>query len=528
MKTVLVTTKQFQLPDILSINTLKELDMGSCSCLIFHSTVDSDTDAVLELSKLKGVVPKILYINDDITSFFYCIFTGLGADIFPSESYLSDNEVLSYLIENYKNTGMELKSPNDDLTKLANSVSELTSSSKESVEKILSNNFWLKGVTESVENVGTALEVSRQVNINIVEMMKETALTISALKDNNEMTGKEIEKLEVVLLDMDARYKQEIKDLDSEIEKEQENVRKLEALLATRENEKKERLRLEAELKERDKDTLEIERLKGLLADRDVDKEEIQRLEAELKESEGYADEISRLEVLVKEKEKELADVKQLEAIYQDMEKKTRASTALFFAPYQVSPSINKPIMYVKVTGSGKYLNSFLLAYFHYQKMEKKKQGRVILLLPKMKAVIMRYTQKPNFTRLDRENVSMLNVGDSQFFMTHDPQKTIMDAFFNQGSADFYVVIDYLMGDDMLKGLNVTNFYYVETPKDLKLFNVPEDRAIYTYYNTDKGFAIPHIEGYYSTNDANKRAKYFKSCKETYARMDEILFNKGR
>lgn len=204
---LLVTTNNYDLPNVKIVDSMKDMDWSTVDCLIFHSTVDKEYVVGLEISKLKDVVKKVIYINESISPLYYCIFTGVDADIYDSEEYLMDASLLDYLIENYKNTQMTISSPDKELEILAKGVAAISSSDPESIHKLVSHPYWLKKLNTAVANVDNALARSKQVNINVVEMITEVRKLLDDMKFHSENLNRELEQTLKLVAELEKKPK---------------------------------------------------------------------------------------------------------------------------------------------------------------------------------------------------------------------------------------------------------------------------------------------------------------------------------
>lgn len=204
---LLITLNTYELPNIRCIKSFKNIDWAGVDCLIFHSTKDSELEAVLELTQIKETVGKVIYINKNINPLYYCIFTGMNADIYDIEDYLMNEETLMFLVDNYKTTGMTVKSPNSDIETLAKCIAALSDSSPDSIHKMVSNTFWVRTLNTAVSNVDIALSRASKINIDIVDMLGETKSLIGSLEMGQESTTRELEKLKSLIAEMDRKEK---------------------------------------------------------------------------------------------------------------------------------------------------------------------------------------------------------------------------------------------------------------------------------------------------------------------------------
>jgi hypothetical protein len=405
--TVLITLNNYDLPDIRCVKSFDNIDWGTVDCLIFHSTTHNEMLIPLELSKIKDRVGKIIYINKSINPLFYCIFTGMNADIYDIEDYLMDKEMLSFLIDSYKSTGMTVKSPSADIETLAKYIAALSTSSFDSIQKMISNGFWLKTLDTAVSNVGTALSRASKININVLDMLGETTKLINTIEASNESTSLEL---------------------------------------------------------------------------------------AQLKE------------------------------VIEDMSKKARPNTPFMFSTYSVPVNVQK-VLYVKAVGNCRYLNSFLLAYQHYLKMNHSFSSKILFVFPKLKNVMSRYKDIP---RLAMDTIDIMDIGASNIYATYEPKNAIWEAFFDQPKTGVFIVVDLMFGDDLVKGHMVETLYSASGISDLKRFNIKAERTIFCIYNNPGSIQICHISKYHTATESTKRSMYFDHCGDAFKKLDKFILKERR
>lgn len=403
MSILLVTTDNYNLKRIRTVKTFENIEWSNVSTLIFHSTTDPDISLIGELTSLKDKVDKVIYINSKFNPLYFCMFTGLDADIYDSEEFLSDDEMLEFLVDSYKETGMTVKSPNGDLEVLAKSIATISTSSVDGLQKMLSNEYWTKTLTTAVSNVDNAIARASQININVVEMLTESTKLIRDLEDTNIRTNDEIQKMQNII---------------------------------------------------------------------------------------------------------------------QEMEKKTRPSTPFIFSSYNVPVNVPK-VLYIKLYGNCRYLNSFILAYQHYLKMNRQYNAKVLFLMPKLKLLMQKYRDVA--TRLAPESLGIVELQANSVFQTFEPKKSVMDAFFTQSGTQIFIVIDMMFGEKLLNGHMVKEVYGVGSSSDIERFKLNPSRCIMPISARRESILISHIKSYTQANAATKRSLYFDRCAESFKRLDKIL-----
>lgn len=175
--------------------SLLGIDWKDVSVLIFNNSKDDEVDVILELSKAGEIVEKVIYISQQINALYYGIFAGANADIYDDEGMLLEEEVLNYLVSDYKQTGMTIKPPSDDVETISKFVAAVSKESADSLLKLVNNSIWLQTLKSSVESVETALVRTDQANVSMVEMFNKTSEIIDNLQEGQMRTTEEIEKL---------------------------------------------------------------------------------------------------------------------------------------------------------------------------------------------------------------------------------------------------------------------------------------------------------------------------------------------
>lgn len=204
---LVVSVNKYEYANFKCFQSFQNIVWEDVEVLIYHSSRDNDLDSILELSKASKTVEKMIYINQNINSLYYGLFAGFDADIYNDESMLSDEDTLEYLVEEYKHTGMNVKSPNDDVETISKFVAAVSKESADSLAKLVKNTFWLQSLESSMKNVETALVRTDEANVNMVEMFNKTSEIIEALQEGQIRTTEEIEKLSTYLQELERKGK---------------------------------------------------------------------------------------------------------------------------------------------------------------------------------------------------------------------------------------------------------------------------------------------------------------------------------
>lgn len=201
-------------------------------------------------------------------------------------------------------------------------------------------------------------------------------------------------------------------------------------------------------------------------------------------------------------------------------------NTLSTFPAYQAKPSIAYTA-YIQVKKSCPYLLSFLLSFIQAMKMQKKKNVKLLLLLPKGKTWIKYHDE---FTALTPDNLKFCGntIMDKVGYWTADPTSKFWDYVLNEKhNADGYIVVDYIMDEPLLLGSKVTymraglgkGFLTAEGPCD-----IPITHTFFSLEGDPQGIVLKTIEGYADLKPAMRGNKYFTEYRDTaYPRMAQVL-----
>lgn len=196
------------------------------------------------------------------------------------------------------------------------------------------------------------------------------------------------------------------------------------------------------------------------------------------------------------------------------------------FPPYQAKPSVPYTT-YIKVKKSCPYLLTFLLCFIQAMRMQKRKNVKLILLLPKGKTWIQYHD---SFKALTPENLKFSANAplDSVGYWTADPTSKFWDYIFKEThKVDGFIVVDYIMDDVLLLGSKIT---YMRagigsgTIKGEDLSAIPVENTFFSLEGDPKGIVLKTIEGYESLTVQVRGNKYFNEYRDTaYPRLATLL-----
>ena len=408
MTILLVSKDTYDLEGVRCVRSFENIEWDTIDTLIFHSTSDEDMKVLYNLGAIRNMVSKVIYINRQINPLYYCIFTGLNADIYDSETYLEDMELVNFLVGSYKETGLTMKSADDSLEVLAKSIAAISSAPIEGLQKMLTNAYWTKSLTTAVSNLDRDISIVSKINIDVVEMMTETMKLIKDLEANNEKTDSELESLRATIRKMQE-------DIDTRV--------------------------------------------------------------------------------------------------------RTDEPSALYkFPQYNVPVNVNK-VLYFKSYGHCRYLNSFVLAYRHYLEMMQNQKSRVLFIVPKLALQMKKFNGVG--ARLAQETISLIDY-NTNVYVTYEPRKQVLDAFFSQQGVINFLVVDLTFGDSLLRGHMVKEFYGVGSLSEMEFFKLEPTRTILPIVAKQNNILLKHISAYSRANESGRRNLYFSDNKDAFERVGEL------
>lgn len=195
-----------------------------------------------------------------------------------------------------------------------------------------------------------------------------------------------------------------------------------------------------------------------------------------------------------------------------------RLNSGVTYPTFTIPVQIQR-VLYVKVYGHCSYLNSFLLAYQDYLTMVKQKKCKILMIQPKVELTMRKFKDVP---RLARDSVSMMDF-KSDFYITFEPIKMVMEAFFKQ-NAHVFIVVDYLGSKDpIVKGHMVRQLNAVASTSEVEVFNLNPKTVISALVGFKESMILPRIKGYAQANKTTKLQMYSSQYMDKYQRLDQLL-----
>lgn len=195
-----------------------------------------------------------------------------------------------------------------------------------------------------------------------------------------------------------------------------------------------------------------------------------------------------------------------------------------------VVPTLIKRVLYIRCFGDIPYLATFLLTFQAWLGAAASKKGKntpskILIARPQLANYLSRYNK---LQKLTPQSVDMLDMSRNNVFVTFEPNKKVMDAFFKDDRIPVYIVLDFMQGEmPLVSGHMVREFNAYSSPR---IYNeaaqnnrrAPLSRSIFSIDGLEGSITIPWLDNYHMLNDVEKKAKYYQSCKGLYERLFDV------
>lgn len=219
------------------------------------------------------------------------------------------------------------------------------------------------------------------------------------------------------------------------------------------------------------------------------------------------------------------ANIKSLASASKVPQPPISGGSILSYGTYDV-PNIIKNVIYVRCYGDVRFLTTFFLLYQNFITAGKRVnlKTNMLIIRPQLTNYTTRYSQ---FCKIAPVDAQLLDTSVTNVFVTFEPQKKVLDTFFNSGAAAFFV-LDFMQANEaLLRGHMVKAFGAYTSPKMYE--TIPNKTALNRSFFSMDGvknsdcFVIPYIPGFPEMDDSSKKAAYYKNCKSLYEKMNAIL-----
>ena len=198
-------------------------------------------------------------------------------------------------------------------------------------------------------------------------------------------------------------------------------------------------------------------------------------------------------------------------------------------------PNIIRKVIYVKCYGDVNYLTTFFCAFHYWLKSGPggNLNSRILIARPQLSSYMMKYA---NVAKITSQSAGMMDCKRSFLYVTFEPNKKVLDAFFND-NLNVYFVLDFMQSDTALvSGRSVVTFNAYSSPSLYAGLKSKSDKAIAPAFrtifsmdaptddaNASKYWIIPRIENFHNAQEVERKSKHFTACKDLYLRMKDIV-----
>ena len=201
---------------------------------------------------------------------------------------------------------------------------------------------------------------------------------------------------------------------------------------------------------------------------------------------------------------------------------------AMKFGTYNINPTV-KNVVYIRCFGDIPYLTTFLIAFQGWlgaARNGKATASKILIARPGFANYMQRYSEVAKITA---QNAGFFDINKSNLYVTFEPNKKVMDAFF-KADVPIFFVLDFMQSDTpLVSGHMVHTFNGYSSPKIYRAMardaaRTPLTRSFFSRDGAgEPAFVIPYIEGFSDKGDAERKSAYFKMCKDMYIKFYEII-----
>lgn len=473
---IYLISSERKLEGVTCLNSLSSLILSDSliDCLVYHSSVDEPDTVALHLSTLKGKVSKFLYINKTIDPLLYVIFSGLSSDIYNYEDPLDSIDFLNDLISDYGNSSTSLQQPTKDIATVRKVLDSFLGGSDGK-----RNDLIARRVTSALENVSKALDMASTSNEQVIATLSNAKVMLDRLKDQYRSVQNDLLEAQEGVIKIEKQYTEEISSL-------QQSHLDLNTALNDLTSQHKDEIKQKEDI---------ISALES----------KVKSLEIELQLENTSKSELGR----------------QLEI---EQRKNTTSTTYIF-------PTINVPVsvpcvMYVEVFSQIPYLHTFMTMFQSYLKnlSDRRIISKVLFVYPQLKKYTDKYSNLPTLslsgmTRIDE-------ILRSDFYVTFQPVKKVLEPFFMQPNVNLYIVVDYLMGEPLLTGSRCIRFGATRG-RTVPDKTIPESHYFRSLSGRPDEIKVKHVSNYPKYNATERASKFFEQNEQSFEMIKNILRRDG-
>lgn len=219
-KTYLVTKiKNVKTPvSVIKVTSLEKVDWSNIGTLVYNDSSDEDYNKIRILSnQIKKEGLKIIYINKELSPILLSLFSGCkDLDVYDDESYITDTEVLDYLIEEFGSTQMTVPKADESLIYIQNSILSLREGSENLQRNILSNDTWYKEMENAVVSVMEQIYNSENLSNELVNLVDSVFVQLQEVakevEEGTKKTDKEIKDLRIRVSEYETMLQERVQE----------------------------------------------------------------------------------------------------------------------------------------------------------------------------------------------------------------------------------------------------------------------------------------------------------------------------
>lgn len=197
-----VTTGDYTPKGYRVVRSVADMDWDNVEGIIFNDSKDDDFVVLSELSQVRDKLKFIIYINSELKSVFYGLFSGMNADIYGDSSLLEDEQILDFIVAQYgQNKGLTIKSPAQNFADLNRSLEKVLSADAKDASGYVTNKLWKKTVSEALAVVDTTLARADQINSEMVQVIGKAKENSDKLMETNRDINEQLEALHETISD---------------------------------------------------------------------------------------------------------------------------------------------------------------------------------------------------------------------------------------------------------------------------------------------------------------------------------------
>lgn len=189
------------------------------------------------------------------------------------------------------------------------------------------------------------------------------------------------------------------------------------------------------------------------------------------------------------------------------------------FPTYTVAENGSR-VLYVRAYSPCRYLTTFLLTFTHYLRNEKNKDTKMLIVTSNQ----ILYTKKyNNFTRLHSDNAQMMDLSKHNVYVTSEPKKSVLDAFFKRRNVKVFIVLDYTYNDRLIKGTSVKTFGAVGGSSDLERYDLDPRTTFTCMFTTSKSLPLRPIQNYFRVLESQRIKMVVDTHKDILDHLCRVL-----